>query len=109
MITSRSPQRSSARAVRCSSQSSAMRSSTSLCSTASRASWPCDSLWSSSERTSVSRSISALISSRVLMSMKTPYPGLLFLTPGTDEEEDDHYGAHDSGRDHDRLEGRIHA
>ena len=52
MIRSRSPQRRSARAARCSSQSSAIRCSSSWCSAASTASWPRDSCCMTSARRS---------------------------------------------------------
>src|SRR5579884_916958 len=69
MIRSRSPKRIVAFTARCSSQSSARRSSSFWCSAARAASWPSESSCSTSARRSERRSISSLISSRVLISL----------------------------------------
>src|SRR5258707_6084870 len=79
MITSRSPNRSKARAWRCSSHSSAICSSSSKCSLLSVASKPSDSARMTSTRRAEIRSISSLISFSVLMSLKTPRGGGIFL------------------------------
>src|SRR4051794_8457682 len=79
MITSRSPNRSKARAWRCSSHSSAICSSSSKCSLLSVASNPSDSARMTSPRRAERRSISSLISFSVLMSYSTPRRGGIFL------------------------------
>src|SRR5665213_2715285 len=79
MITSRSPNRSKARAWRCSSHSSAICSSSSKCSLLSVASKPSDSARITSPRRAERRSISSLISFSVLMSIQTPRAGRIFL------------------------------
>src|SRR5882757_3258648 len=79
MITSRSPNRSKARAWRCSSHSSAICSSSSKCSLLSVASKPSDSARITSPRRAERRSISSLISFSVLMSFKTPRGRGIFL------------------------------
>src|SRR3954454_663819 len=71
MITSRSPKRSMARALRCSSQSCAICSSSSWCSALSVASYPWDSARMTSIRRSDRMSISCLISVSVRIPLQT--------------------------------------
>src|SRR5690348_9704811 len=79
MITSRSPKRSIARALRCSSHSSAIRSSSSRCSALSVASNPSESARITSTRRADRWSISSLISVSVLIPLKTPAGWAVFL------------------------------
>src|SRR4051794_19093630 len=79
MITSRSPKRSMARALRCSSQRSAIRSSSSSCSLLRVGSNPWDSARMTSARRSERRSISSLISFSVRMPSTTRRPTGIFL------------------------------
>src|SRR4051794_11668362 len=79
MITSRSPNLNMARALRCSSQSSAIRSSSSRCSALSVASNPSDSARITSTRRADSRSISSLISLNVPMPVQTRDGTCIFL------------------------------
>src|SRR5690349_19126846 len=79
MITSRSPKRSIARALRCSSQSCATSSSSRLCSAAKEASYPSASFRITRSRRSETSSISSLMSVNVRMAMKTPDTRVVFL------------------------------
>src|SRR3954451_8689218 len=79
MITSRSPNRSIARALRCSSQSCATSSSSCLCSAAKEASYPSASFRITRRRRSETSSISSLMSVNVRMTTKTTAPLLVFL------------------------------
>src|SRR5690348_6186461 len=79
MITSRSPKRSIARALRCSSQSCATSSSSRLCSAAKEASYPSASFRITRSRRSETSSISSLMSVNVRMTIQTPDASLVFL------------------------------
>src|SRR6185503_15200598 len=79
MITSRSPKRSIARALRCSSQSCATSSSSFWCSAAKEASYPSASFRITRSRRSETSSISPLISVNVRMTGKTTGAPVVFL------------------------------
>src|SRR5919109_3606528 len=81
MISSRSPKRRRTRASRCSSQSWAIRSSSSLSSAARTASRPAERRWSRPARSSLARSISSRISFRGLTPGKTNPPFASFPLP----------------------------
>src|SRR4051794_988321 len=79
MITSRSPNRSMARAWRRSSQSCATCSSSRWCSAARAVSYPSDSWRITRSRRSETSSISCLISISVRISVRTTAPASVFL------------------------------